>query len=120
MGMLGRSSVLNVYAPGSFAPILEFFMTHFGDGIKFEINHVVLDMSEPAKVYESRTVELVAFPLRHRVETFGFMIREKMPAYNVYKEAIAKYGLSVAEIGRLKAGEALVYLLPPGFSPINK
>ena len=108
MGMLGRSSVLNIYAPGSFAPVLDFFMTHFGDGIKFEINHVVLDMSEPLKVYENRTVELLAFPLRHRVETFGFIIREKMPSYNVHKEAIAKYGLTVAEIGRLKAGEDVV------------
>ena len=108
MGMLGRSSVLNIYAPASFSPVLEFFMTHFGDGVKYEINHVVLGMSEPETVYENRTVELLAFPLNHRVETFGFMIREKMPAYNVHKEAIIKYGLSVAEIGRLKKGEDVV------------
>ena len=31
-----------------------------------------------------------------------------MPAYNVRKESIAKYGLSVAEIGRLKGGEDVV------------
>ena len=65
-------------------------------------------MSEPETGYENRTVELLAFPLNHRVETFGFMIREKMPAYNVHKEAIIKYGLSVAEIGRLKKGEDVV------------
>ena len=108
MGMFGRSSVLNIYAPKSFAPVLEFFMAHFGDGVKYEINHVILDMSEPEIVYENRTVELLAFPLNHRVETFGFIIREKMPAYNVRKEAIAKYGLSVSEIGRLKGGEDVV------------
>ena len=108
MGMFGRSSVLNIYAPKSFAPVLDFFMLHFGEGVKYEINHVVLEMSEPEIVYENRTVELLAFPLNHRVETFGFIIREKMPAYNVRKEAIAKYGLSVAEIGRLKGGEDVV------------
>ena len=108
MGMFGRSSVLNIYAPKSFAPVLDFFMLHFGEGVKYEINHVVLEMSEPEIVYENRTVELLAFPLNHRVETFGFIIREKMPPYNVRKEAIAKYGLSVAEIGRLKGGEDVV------------
>ena len=108
MGMYGRSSVLNIYAPKSFAPVLDFFMLHFGEGVKYEINHVVLEMSEPEIVYENRTVELLAFPLNHRVETFGFIIREKMPAYNVRKEAIAKYGLSVSEIGRLKGGEDVV------------
>ena len=108
MGMLGRSSTLNIYAPESFRPILDFFMTHFGDGIKYEINYVVLEMSQPEIVYENRTVELLSFPLNHRVETFGFMIREKMPSYNVRKEAIVKYGLTVAEIGRLKGGENVV------------
>ena len=108
MGMLGRSSVLNIYAPKPFAGVLEFFMANFGDGVKFDINHVVLEMSEPAVVYENRTVELLAFPLNQRVETFGFIIREKKPAYNVRKSAVAEYGLSLAEIGTLKRGEDVI------------
>ena len=108
MGMLGRSSVLNIYAPKSFRPILDFFMTHFGEGVKYEINFVELEMAEPSVVYENRTVELLAFPLKHRVETFGFIIREKIPPYNVYKEAISRFGLTLAEIGTLKRGEDVV------------
>ena len=108
MGMLGRSSALNIYAPKSFAQILDFFMANFGDGVKFDINHIVLEMSEPQIVYENRTVELIAFPLNHRVETFGFIIREKMPAYNVRKSAVAEYGLTLAEIGTLKRGEDVI------------
>ncbi|MBQ6710363.1 MAG: ribonuclease Z [Bacteroidales bacterium] len=105
MGMLGRSAQLNIYAPSGFRPVLDFFMNHFGDGIRFEINYVELMMDAPEIVYENRHVELLAFPLNHRVETFGFMIREKMPPFNVRKEAIAEYGLSLAEIGTLKKGE---------------
>ena len=108
MGMLGRSSRLDIYAPKPFAEVLDFFMQHFGEGIKFEINHVKLEMSEPEVVYENRTVELLAFPLNHRVETFGFIIREKMPAFNVKKDAISRYGLSLTEIGTLKRGEDVV------------
>jgi ribonuclease Z len=62
-------------------------------------------MSEPEVIYENRNVELLAFPLNHRVETFGYMIREKMPQHNDRKEAIAQYGLTLAEIGTLKRGE---------------
>ncbi len=105
MGMLGRSSDLNIYAPSSFRGVLDFFIDNFGDGIKFNINFVELDMKEPEKVYESRTAELLAFPLNHRVETFGFIIREKMPPHNIHKEAIARYGLTLTEIGTLKRGE---------------
>ena len=108
MGMLGRSSTLNIYAPKSFRPVLDFFMEHYGEGVKYEINLVELEMSEPDVVYENRTTELLAFPLNHRVDTFGFIIREKTPSYNIYKEAISRYGLSLAEIGALKRGEDVV------------
>ena len=108
MAMLGRSSQLNIYAPPTFRPTLEFFMQNFGEGIQFELNYVELGMESPEVVYENRNVELLAFPLNHRVETFGFIIREKMPSHNVYKDAISKYGLNLTEIGTLKRGEDVV------------
>ncbi len=108
MAMLGRTAPLNIYAPGNFPPILEFFKANFGEGILYDINYVALDMSEPTVIYENRTVELLAFPLNHRVETYGFIIREKMPQHNVYKEAIAKYNLTLLEIGTLKRGEDVI------------
>ena len=108
MGMLGRTAPLAIYAPASLVPTLEFFKTNFGEGLLYEIEHVVLEMTSPEVVYENRNVELLAFPLNHRVETFGFMIREKMPQFNVHKDAIARYGLSLAEIGTLKRGEDVV------------
>ena len=108
MAMLGRTAPLNIYAPKSFAPILDFFRERFGEGILYEINYVVLEMSSPEVVYENRNVELLAFPLNHRVQTFGYIIREKMPQFNVRKEAIAEYGLTLSEIGTLKRGEDVV------------
>ena len=108
MAMLGRSSQLNIYAPRNFRPVLDSFLATFGEGILFEINYVPLSMDAPELVYENRTTELLAFPLNHRVETFGFIIREKRPQFNVHKEAIARYGLTLAEIGALKRGEDVV------------
>ena len=108
LGLLGRTAPLYIYAPKNFAPVLEFFKTHFGQGLLFEINYVALEMTQPELVYENRTTELLAFPLNHRLETYGFLFREKMPQYNVKKEAIAKYGLTLAEIGTLKRGEDVV------------
>ena len=108
MGMLGRTAPLYVYAPKSLAATLEFFRSNFGEGLLYEIRHVILKMSSPELVYENRNVELLAFPLNHRVETFGFIIREKMPQFNVHKDSIAKYGLSLSEIGTLKRGEDVI------------
>jgi ribonuclease Z len=108
MGLLARKAPLNIFAPKGFAPILEFFKTQFGEGLLFDIHFIPLEMTLPEVVYENRTTELLAFPLNHRVETFGFIIREKMPQRNVRKDAISRFGLSLTEIGTLKRGEDLV------------
>ena len=108
MGLLARKAPLNIFAPASFSPILEFFKTQFGEGLLFDIHFIPLEMNSPEVIYENRTTELLAFPLNHRVETFGFIIREKMPQRNVHKEAISKYDLSLTDIGTLKRGEDVV------------
>ena len=69
MAMLGRTAPLNIYAPGAFSPVLDFFRKNFGEGILFDINLQTLEMKEPEIIYENRNVELLAFPLNHRVDT---------------------------------------------------
>lgn len=108
MGLLARKAPLNIYAPEGFAPILEFFKAQFGEGLLFDIHFIPLEMTSPEVVYENRTTELLAFPLNHRVDTYGFIIREKMPQRNVHKDAISKYDLSLTDIGTLKRGEDVV------------
>ena len=108
MGLLARKAPLNIFAPAGFAPILEFFKSQFGEGLLFDIHFIPLEMKEPEVVYENRKTELLAFPLNHRVDTYGFIIREKMPQRNVRKEAISQYDLSLTDIGTLKRGEDIV------------
>ena len=108
MGMLCRPTPLNIYAPVNFGPILKFFLSYFGEGISFEIRHIPLKMKEPEIVYSTKSVEISAFPLNHKIDTFGFLFREKEPLWNVRKECIPQYGLSLTEIGSLKRGEDVV------------
>ena len=108
MGMQARTAPLNIYAPANFGPVLKFFLSYFGEGLAFEIRHIALQMKEPELVYRTKNVEIQAFPLDHKIDTFGFLFREKEPAFNVRKECIPDYGLSLTEIGTLKRGEDVV------------
>ena len=116
MGMLSRTQPLNIYAPANFGPLLKFFLSYYGEGIAFEIRHVPLTMKEPSVVYETKSLEVSAFPLNHGIETFGFLFREKEPQYNVRKWKIDEYGLTQAEIGAVKRGEDVVRIAPDGSS----
>lgn len=105
LGMKGRTIPLNIYAPSNFGPILKFFLSYFGDSLAYEIRFVPMSAKQPEVIYSTRSIEILAFPLNHKIDTFGYMFREKMPKYNVRKEAIGEYGLSLTEIGSLKSGE---------------
>ena len=105
LGMKGRQTPLNIFAPPAFGPILKFFLSYYGDGVGFEIRFTPLKMKEPEVILETKSLQVEAFPLNHGIETFGFRIAEKEPPFNVHKEAIEQYGLSLTEIGTLKRGE---------------
>lgn len=108
MGMLGRSTPLNIYAPVSFGPILKFFLSYYGEGVMFEIRHIALKMKEPEVIYETKSMEVSAFPLNHGIETFGFLFKEKAPQRNVWKHMLSRYEFTLTEIGTLKRGEDVI------------
>lgn len=76
MAMYGRTQELHVYASQSFAGILKFFLNYFGEGVNYSIIHHPLNMKSPETVHVSKCVKVSAFPLRHKIECFGFRFDE--------------------------------------------
>lgn len=72
MAMLGRKEDLHIYAPENFAPVLDFYRNCYGEGDGFAIVFHPLTMTEPEIVHCSKHVRITAFPLRHRIECYGF------------------------------------------------
>lgn len=76
MAMYGRTQVLHIYAPASFAGILRFFLNYFNDGMQYEIVHHPLAMKSPEQVHVSKCVRVSAFPLDHKIDCYGFRFDE--------------------------------------------
>ena len=108
MGMLGRTAGLEIYAPVGFGPVLQFFLSTFGEGIAYEIEHVPLSVTGPELIMDRKFIRAYAFPLNHKTDTYGFLFRETEPPLNVRKDAIARYGLSLKEICSAKGGEDII------------
>lgn len=51
------------------------------------------------------TVDVFAFPLTHRIPTFGYLIAEKHERVNIKPEQIQKYKLDIEQIKAVKNGE---------------
>ena len=108
LGMKGRLTPLNLFGPVNLGPLLKFFLSYYGDGLAYEVRFVPLKMKAPETILETKSLRVEAFPLNHGIETFGFRFSEKEPPFNVHKEAIGRYGLSLTEIGTLKRGEDVI------------
>ncbi len=108
LGLYGRRTPLPIYAPAPFGEMLEAHLRFFDSDLPYEPVWHEVRTTEHALLFENRTLEVWSVPLRHRVPTAGFLFREKAPALNADKEAIARYGLSIAQITAAKRGEDLV------------
>lgn len=108
MSLLGRSSDLFIYAPENFSPILNSLLTHFGGQYKYSVVHKIVSGNSPEKIFETKSCEVLSFPLNHRTTCYGYLFREKSPKRNIHKHLIDKYSLSLWEIARLKEGSDIV------------
>lgn len=108
MGMKARTAPLNVFGPNALKSMLNYFSAFYGAGFPFEIKFTPVSAKKPEVVFETKSLEVSAFPLNHGIECYGYLFREKEPEMNIRKEALEKYGFTLSEIGALKRGEDLV------------
>ena len=105
LGLYGRRTPLDVYAPAPFGEMLEAHLRLFDTQLPYEVVWHRVDTTQHARLFENRTIEVWSIPLRHRVPCAGFLFREKEPPLNVDKFKIVKYALSIAQITAAKRGE---------------
>ena len=105
LGLYGRQTPLDVYAPAPFGEILESHLRYFDSELSYKVVWHEVRTTEYAKIMENNTLEVWSIPLRHRVPTAGYHFREKQPGLNVDKWKIQRYGLSLRQIVAAKSGE---------------
>lgn len=105
LGLEGKRTPLDIYAPAPMGDILEYHHRYFWDDLPYEVKWHEVRTTEHAIIMQNNTLEVWSIPLRHRVPTAGFLFKEKQPGLNVDKFKIEKYGLSIAQIVAAKRGE---------------
>lgn len=104
-GLLGRKNDLNIYANRDLESILTSQIDYFCRDIQFKIVFHHLNNKKVETIFEDNSVEVISFPLKHRVLTCGFLFREKPKKPNIRKDAIKKFKLNISDIVRIKNGD---------------
>ena len=105
LGLTGRRTPLQIFAPRPFDEILAAHRRYFDTELPYEIQWNEVRTRRSELIYENKVLEVRSVPLRHRVPAAGFLFREKTPPLNVRKEAVARYGLGIAQCVAAKRGE---------------
>ncbi len=106
--LMGRENPLTLYAPENYSRLLNSHLQDFDINLNFRIEFKPLKGKDPVIIYEDKYVVVTAFPLKHRIDSFGFLFREKPADRNIIKECIEKYSIPVARIPEIKKGADFV------------
>ena len=105
LGLEGKRTPLDIYAPAPMGDILEYHKKFFWDDLPYEVKWHEVKTTEHCIIFENKTLEVWSVPLRHSIPTVGYHFKEKEPQLNVDKFKIAKYNLSISQIVAAKRGE---------------
>ena len=105
MHLLGRTEPITVYAPSGGREAIELLFSVSGTDLRFPVEFKVLDFVEPTVILKERFYNITAFPMRHSLPCYGFLIAEEQPLLNLKPMSRIRYNLSNVDCVRAKQGE---------------
>ena len=104
MGMMGRKVAVHLYGPEPLKEMMEQHFIYFG-ALPFDLLFHLPETDSGIPLFEDDKLTVTPVRLKHRVETYGYIFREKRRALNVRKDKIIEYGLGLADLVKVKQGE---------------
>lgn len=103
--LLGRTSQLHIYSPGTtletlMRPQLDFFCR----GIGYEVVFHSFSPNHSEVIYDDRSLSVATIPLKHRVPCCGFLFTEKPPLPHIRREMIDFLHIPFYAINAIKEG----------------
>ncbi len=104
LSMQGRTSPLSITSPLHLRPRLEALLELDKYPLRFPINFHTVHSDGLFQLPDIGNLEVFTFPLKHRIETNGYLLQERVREANIRKEAIAEFDIPWPEIKKIKAG----------------
>lgn len=108
MRLMGRDKNLTIIAPKGLKEVILSQLEIGHAVLDFEIDFIELTGKETALVYEDNAIEIHTFPLKHKIPTNGFILKEKQKERNLKSNAMDHPAMKVEYLHRLKKGEDVI------------
>ncbi len=108
LNLLGRNGELVIYAHEEINHLLRPTLDFFNRNIDFEVKLILLEKEKPTTLFESGTIRITTFPLKHRIASNGFLFEEKESLRHIRRDMIDFYVVPVSQIKKIKEGADFV------------
>lgn len=103
MALLGKTGTLTVHTFADGADIFGRMLNYFCREMPFKLEFNVIG-TRKAIIYEDDAITVSTFPLRHRIPTVGFIVREKPKLRHIDPEAVARWQVPTFALNGLRQG----------------
>lgn len=108
MHLSGRTQPLWIYGDANLEPLVMPLVQHSHQQLGFAIQFIILDMKQPKEIYADNECRILAIPLNHGIDTYGFIFQEQPRLRNIDKAFVAQYQPSIADMQAIKLGHDYV------------
>jgi ribonuclease Z len=105
MSLLGRTTGIQLYGPPELLEILSVIFRASETTLTFNFTFIPLEMKSKEVIYEDEAMCMFAFPLKHRIKTFGFSVQEKFQRLKINKNAVEGSTLNNEHLKLLAQGK---------------
>lgn len=106
--LLGRKTVLHIYAPEDIKEVLDLQLSVSQSYLNYQIQYHFLKFDTQHLIFESKQLEIYSFPLNHSIPTCGFLFKEKPHPRKMKKEALKIFDIPDHAFEGIKSGEDFV------------
>jgi len=103
MGLLGRENDLHIYAPSTLKEIIDLQFKVADTQLPFALHFHPLE--KDGLIVEGKRFTVECFSTQHRIECWGFIIREKKHLRKIDKEKVVELNIPAAYYTHLKNGD---------------
>lgn len=104
LNLMGKKGDLHIYAHSELKNLIQPQLDYIRGEMTIHPVFHPLNFKKPQIIFETKTVEVISFPVKHSVPTCGFLFREKPKSANIRKEKIKEYNIPIANIREIKNG----------------
>jgi len=105
MNLLGRERTLHIYGPSNLESYVLTALKLTETHLKFNLNFNAANPKDMHVAIQEKGARISSFPVKHRIEAYGYQFYFEAPELNVRKDQIEALELQRSEIIQLKRGK---------------